>query len=67
MLDATKLKIILAEKQLHQADLIRLTGLSPYTISRTLAGHSTPNTATVGKIAQALEIPVGLIIKTEKR
>lgn len=65
MLDATKLKIILAEKQLHQSDLIRMTGLSPYTISRTLSGLSSPNLSTIGKIAQALGIQVEQIIKTE--
>lgn len=66
MIDTLKLKIILAEKELHQKDLIDLTGLSPYTISRTVSGHSKPNLTTVGKICRAIGINPAEIIKSEE-
>lgn len=56
MIDTLKLKAIIAEKQLLQADLIEMTGLSPYTISRTISGLSEPNLSTIGKICKAIEI-----------
>ena len=48
------LKIAMAQKDLNQKELFEISGVSATTISQTITGKSTPNIATVEKLAHAL-------------
>jgi len=52
---ATKLKMMIVEKDLKQGDLVRLIGVSDYTIRVLATGKAKPTIEVAIKIARALE------------
>ncbi len=65
---ALKVKELMKEKSLSQADIVRLTGLSKAGISQYLSGKTTPSKKAVEKIAAALSVaPEELTETTPKR
>lgn len=60
-LDVLKVKVLLAERRMTQADLAAECGVSPQNISRILTqGHCMP--ATAGRIAEGLGVHVSEIV-----
>jgi transcriptional regulator with XRE-family HTH domain len=55
---AERLRQIRESKKLSQGDIQNRTGLLRCYISRVENGHSVPTLETLGKIAQALEVPL---------
>lgn len=54
-----KLKTALAELNLQQKDLVTLSGLSAYTVSRYVNGHTEPPPEKIELIRKSLGLPVG--------
>lgn len=55
---ALKVKELMKEKSLSQADIVRLTGLSKSGVSQYLSGKTYPSKKAIEKIAAALNIPL---------
>lgn len=53
-----RLRAIREAKKFSQSELVRRTGLNRLSISRIENGHAVPSTATLEKMARALEIPM---------
>lgn len=53
-----KVKELMKEKELTQADIVRLTGLSKSGISQYLSGKTYPSKKAIAKIATALNMPL---------
>lgn len=54
-----KLKTALAELNLRQKDLVSISGLSAYTVSRYINGHTEPPQEKIEQIRKALGLPQG--------
>lgn len=63
-LNAWKIKLILAEKEMNQADLAVKCGANRQQINEILCRESC-SLKTLGRIAKALDIPVTEIVKEE--
>ena len=48
------LRKAMAERDIDQKDLAELSGISKTTISQTMTGKTSPNSATISKLAQGL-------------
>jgi len=57
-----RVKALLAEKKISQADLSRRLGVSAMAVSGWLTGRRQPDLETIGKIAQALDVPVSTLV-----
>ena len=55
-MNATKLKVAIADKEMTIRQLADKANLPPTTVSRILRGSS-PNLRTLGKLAKALNVP----------
>lgn len=63
-LNAWKIKILLAEKEMNQADLANKCGVNRQQINEILSRESC-TLKTLGKIAKALGIPVAEIVRED--
>ena len=63
-LNAWKVKLILAEKEMNQADLAIKCGVNRQQINEILS-RETCSLKTLGRIAKALDVPVTEIVKEE--
>lgn len=63
-IDASKIKIILAERGMTRAELAAVCGISRQNIS-TILTRGTCELRTAGKIAKGLNVPVSEIMKEE--
>lgn len=63
-LNAWKIKLILAEKEMNQADLAIKCGVNRQQINELLS-RETCSLKTLGRIAKALDVPVAEIVKEE--
>lgn len=63
-LNAWKIKLILAEKEMNQSDLAVKCGVNRQQINEILS-RETCSLKTLGRIAKALDIPVAEIVKEE--
>lgn len=63
-LDARKIKMLLAEREMNQSDLARQCGVARQQLGKILARESC-TTKMLGKIAKGLGVPVSEIIKEE--
>lgn len=59
------LKELIAKKQITIDKLAEDAGVSPDVIYKTLAGKRKPTLATIGKIASALGVEPGILLKEE--
>ena len=65
-LDVVKLRNLMLEKEINQADIANKTNLNKATLSKILSGKvERPNIKTVGKICNCLGICVEEIMKEE--
>lgn len=62
-LDIEKVNLALAAKAMNTADLARKSGYSLNTIRQYMTLKREPNTKSIGRIAQALEVDVIAILK----
>ena len=58
MLSTQKLRQILADKKMSQAQLSRISGVPESRISEYMREKFTPTTSTLGKIAEALDVEI---------
>lgn len=63
-LNAWRVKLILAEKEMNQADLAIMCGVNRQQINETLS-RETCSLKTLGRIAKALGVSVAEIVKDE--
>ena len=63
-LDAYRIRLILAQKELNQANFAKKCGIRPQALSEILS-RGTCTLKTIGKIANALGVPVTEIVKEE--
>ncbi len=63
-LNTWKIKLILAEKEMNQADLAVKCGVNRQRINELLS-RATCSLKTLGRIAKALDVPVAEIVKEE--
>ena len=63
-IDAKKVLLILAERQMNRTELASLSGISRQSVS-TILTRGTCDLKSSGKIAKALELPVSEIMKEE--
>ena len=64
-LNTTKIKLLLAEREMNQVDLATKCGLTRQQISEVLT-RKTCSLKTLGKIAKAVGVTVAEIVKEEK-
>lgn len=64
-LNKTAIDLLLAEKQLSKSRLAEMGGVSPSTITKLLRGDQEARPATIGKMAEALKVPVTELIEKE--
>lgn len=62
-LDIKKINLALAAKAMNTADLARKSGYSLNTIRQYMTLKREPNTKSIGRIAQALEVDVTAILE----
>lgn len=60
------LRRILAERDLTQSDLARMTGDPVMTISRICRGENQPLAGVLGRIAEALDVSIDRLLSREK-
>jgi transcriptional regulator with XRE-family HTH domain len=60
---ATALKVVRTVRNLRRQDVAALAGISRTTVARIEAGRHQPQTATAVKLADALGVPVGLLLE----
>ena len=60
-----RIKYILLQSGLQQKDLSRLTGIDRGQLNRILNGKQEPETATIEKIAAALNLPLDTLLRDD--
>ena len=63
-LDAQKIRLILANKEMNQSDLAIKIGVNRQQVNEVLS-RGTCSLKTLGRIAKALDVPVAAIVKEE--
>ncbi len=64
-MDVKRLKALIAKKQIRIAELADRAGVSQDVIYKLLSGHRNPTLKTVGKLAAALDVEPGELLKGE--
>lgn len=67
MIFATKLKYILSEKEISQAELSRLTGIGKSSICQYLSGKNVPSKKRQREIASVMNLPENYFFKEDSK